>query len=391
MATLESLTLNTFTMLYGQTPVERPDFDILDSAVASAADDAWQFRKAGTQFWERGDYAEAYDGTGTAGEVIQLTEAHDQADADVIVLRGDMRGAAAAASYAAGAVFLRNPSFTHTEIQRFINEVIDSDLNAGNQLWYRSARTLTPQTGRTHYPLNASDFKVDRVYQFDINSDSLGTATFDVSGGTSEDLWTLASHGLSVGDPVRFTAVGTGAAPYAVDTVYWVATVPTANTFQLSATESTTVLEGTSTDTVGTWTLEKVVFNYREFPSTAWSVVQGTAGRMESTTQALLLRSVVSQDETVYYDARTRPSSSAVSSLPTQIVNLIPWGVLSRITGGTAIRSRYAPASTQPTVAYADSEFFRKRFEMMVDDYRRRLLSEVPPPKRWIYGPLSVG
>ena len=386
MATLATLTLDVFTMLYGQTPVERPDLDILDSAVSSSSDAYWQFRKAGTQFWERGDYAEYYDASGTAGEVVQLLEDHDQADADVQVIRGDVRGATAAASYAAGNKFLRNPPFTHTEIQRYINEVIDSDLNAGNQLWYRSARTLTWQTGRTHYPLNAADFKVDRVYQFDLNSESLGNATFANAG----DLWTLAAHGRSVGNPVRFTAAGTGATGYAVNTVYWVAAVPSADTLQLSATESTTVLEGTA-DSAGTWTLETVVFNYRELGRSAWDVVQGTAGRMESTTQALLLRNIYDTSATVYYDTRTRPSSASISSLPEPIVNLIPWGVLSRITGGTAVRSRYAPASSQPTISYADSEFFRARFERMVDDYRRRLLSEVPPPRHWVYGPLSVG
>jgi len=85
-----------------------------------------------------------------------------------------------------------------------------------------------------------------------------GTCTFDVTGGASEDLWTIVgAHGFAVGDEVQFTAVGTGAEGYAVDTSYWVASIPSTTTFQLSATKSTTVLEGTSADSSGTWTIKK--------------------------------------------------------------------------------------------------------------------------------------
>lgn len=85
---------------------------------------------------------------------------------------------------------------------------------------------------------------------------ALGAATFDVTGGASEDLWTLASHGLAVGDKVKFSAVGTGAEPYAVDTFYYVVAAPDGNTFQLSATSGGGVLEGTGTDSSGTWTIQ---------------------------------------------------------------------------------------------------------------------------------------
>lgn len=83
------------------------------------------------------------------------------------------------------------------------------------------------------------------------------TATFDVTGGALEDLWTATAHGLSVGDEIQFTAVGTGAEPYAVDTPYWVVTVNDANTFQLSATKGGAVLAGTGSDSSGTWTAKK--------------------------------------------------------------------------------------------------------------------------------------
>lgn len=388
MATLASLTLDCFEMLYGMTPMERPDADTLATAVSASNDTTWQFALAGKQFWERGDYAEYFAGTGTAGEVVQFAADHSTASADVTVRRGQ-RGTSAASSYSIGDVFLKNPPYTHTEIQRYINEVVDSDLDA---LWYRSTRSLTWQTNRIHYPLNASDKKVERVYQYDIDSATIGAATYDETGGAAEDLWTLSSHGLAVGDPVRFTAVGTGATGYAVNTVYWVAAVPSANTFTISATEGGSAIEGTG-DSSGTWTLESVVFNYREVPSNRWDVVTDVDTRMESTGRALLLRGVYDTNTTVYYTAQTRPSSSAISSLPDPIANLIPWGVLARITGGTATKTRYAPpaSAAAATISYADSQFFKNRFEEMVDAYRNRLLAELNPAKRWVYGPINVG
>lgn len=83
---------------------------------------------------------------------------------------------------------------------------------------------------------------------------SVGDATYDETGGGVEDEWTLASHGLQVGDAVQFTAVGTGATGYAVDTTYYVAEVPGVNTFTLAATLGGSAIEGTD-DSVGTWTI----------------------------------------------------------------------------------------------------------------------------------------
>jgi len=387
MATLVSLTLDCLDMLYGQTPMQRPDMDTLATAVSSNSDASWQFDQAGSQFWERSDYAEYFDGTGTAGEVVQFLEHHDVADSDVKVVRAQRR-TTAAASFSAGDVFLKNPPFTHTEIQRAINEVIDSDLQNG--IWYRSARTIAYSTGRNRYPANASDYKIERMYQYDMSSSSLGDATFDYTGGASEDLWTLASHGLSVGDPVRFSAVGTGADEYSTGIVYYVATVPSTSTFQLSATESTTVLEGTA-DSVGTWTIESIVFSYREFPDHWYDLKTDVVATADSTTRSVLLKSLYDQSDTVHYIARTRPSSSSVASLPTEIANAVPWGTLARLLGGTAVRHRYDSAAQAGTIPYADSEFFRATFESMLDNTRRRLLKELQPQKHFILGPTSVG
>jgi hypothetical protein len=85
---------------------------------------------------------------------------------------------------------------------------------------------------------------------------SLGNATYDETGGAEEDLWTLATHGLSVGDSVIFTAAGTGATGYAASTRYYVAAVPSANTFTLSDTLGGDAIEGTG-DSSGTWTIAR--------------------------------------------------------------------------------------------------------------------------------------
>lgn len=82
-----------------------------------------------------------------------------------------------------------------------------------------------------------------------------GSATFDYTGGASEDLWTSASHGLSVDDRITFNGTKTRYTPpheYDPWFSYYVKTVPSANTFQLSATKGGAVIEGTL-DTVAAW------------------------------------------------------------------------------------------------------------------------------------------
>jgi hypothetical protein len=91
-------------------------------------------------------------------------------------------------------------------------------------------------------------------------SDLVGDATFDFTGGTVEDEWTVAAgHGLVTGDEVQFTAVGTGATGASVNTPYWVIRVNSTE-FQLATSLDNalagTQLEGTA-DSAGTWTLRK--------------------------------------------------------------------------------------------------------------------------------------
>ena len=129
-----------------------------------------------------------------------------------------------------------------------------SDVRAGEyETSKRSDRFNTFSAGSAMWTL---DNRL-RIYD-DAFNPSTGAATFDVTGGALEDLWTLASHTFAVGDRVTFSAVGTGAEPYLVDTDYHVVTVNDANTFQLSATLNGAVLAGTGSDSSGTWTIGRV-------------------------------------------------------------------------------------------------------------------------------------
>jgi|2_EtaG_2_1085320.scaffolds.fasta_scaffold05318_2 hypothetical protein len=385
MATLASLTLDVLDMIYGQTPATRPASDQLATSVSSNSDTSWRFELEGAQFWERGDYAEYDDGTGTAGEVVRLYGEHDTVGADVLVERAQRR-TTAAASYAEGDVFLKNPAYTKTEIQKVINEVIDNDMQNG--IWYRSQRTIAYSVGRDRYPVNASDYMIERMRQRDINATDLGTATFDFTGGGVEDEWTVAdTSDLTVGDTVRFYAAGTGADEYGQGIIYYVAVIPSGTTVQLSATDSTTVLEG-SADSVGTWSMELVVFDYREFNDGDYQLLTNQDTASEGTTRSVIVRRVASSADTIYYTARTRPSSDAVSSLPAELSNAVPYGVVARLAGGTAVRHR--PASDS-TIAYADAAWFRAEFNRMMDQTRMRLLKDLRPLPSFQFGPTTSG
>lgn len=382
---LEDLVLDTLDLLYGQDQFRRPSRDTLYAAVGSAAATTFHFDHP--DMWQKDDYAEYWPGDGTSAEVVLFNEDHPP-EGTGDVTRGELR-TTAAASYAAGDVFLRNPRFPVVKVERAINETIDNDLYP--EIYYRSARTLTLQSGRKRYPLNANDFMVEHMYQLDLNKTTLGAATFDVTGGALEDLWTLASHGLSVGDAVRFTAVGTGAEPYAVDTVYWVASVPDGDTFQLSATESTTVLEGTGTDSSPTWTLEKIgIFTYDPLPNGVWEhEFDLDTSRGSSTGNAILISTYWHKDHTIYYVARTAPTSSTISSLPQGILDMIPWGAAARLMAATGPPARLEPrrdssqrrrSDDQP---YRDASFMRVEFDRMKQQYIRGLKRKRQPAPRY--------
>ena len=118
MATLASLTLDVYDMLFGVAQVQRPVEDTLLTAVTNAADTSWRFTNK--QLWKMNDYAELWTGDGEANEVVRLTEDHPTIATDVTVLRAQRRSTAEAAAISAGSVFLKNPPVTATEIQRAI-------------------------------------------------------------------------------------------------------------------------------------------------------------------------------------------------------------------------------------------------------------------------------
>ena len=122
---------------------------------------------------------------------------------------------------------------------------------AGNSDWNTLSLgvNVTAVTGTTP----TLDLSVEWLVSDAIGA-ALGNATFDQTGGAVDDLWTLTSHGLEVNDQVQFTAVGTGAGGYAVDTTYHVTSVESANTFTLSATRGGAAIVGAA-DSVGTWTI----------------------------------------------------------------------------------------------------------------------------------------
>ena len=82
------------------------------------------------------------------------------------------------------------------------------------------------------------------------------TVTFADSG----DVFTDTAHGLAVGDEIEIVTVGTGGTPITLGTHYWIATVGSADTFQVSTSDSDPVnnILPITADSVGTWQYVKV-------------------------------------------------------------------------------------------------------------------------------------
>ncbi|MFH2073205.1 MAG: hypothetical protein ABIJ75_10190 [Actinomycetota bacterium] len=383
---MASLTLDVYDMLFGVAQLQRPVMDTLSTQVTDAADVTWRFTSYA--MWKQNDYAEYWLDDGTAREVVRMTTDAPSGAADVTVVRSQRGTTAAAAAIAAGTTFLKNPPVTCTEIQRAITETIDNDLYANPyRVFYRSQRTITPVTNKHRYELNAEDYQVDDMYQIDLTGTSLGAAVYTETGGVTEDMWTLAAHGLVAGDHVRFTAVGTGATGYAVDTDYWVAAVTNANVFTLSATNGGTAIEGTG-NSAGTWTLQKQTPSLHKFNVHTWKERIDVATAESSTGNSLQVDAWIDGDHPVYYTARTRPLTANVASFTADIADLIPWGAMARLMGMVSVRDRSDPrrrsehdAAQQP---FADSEFFRARFLEGKRSLHHRLIGEKAPQKRFI-------
>jgi hypothetical protein len=74
-----------------------------------------------------------------------------------------------------------------------------------------------------------------------------------VTASAATDTFTRAAHGLRVGDPVVFSGL-TGGAGITAGTPYYVVSVPSANTFKVSASPGSTALDVTTDLTAGTVT-----------------------------------------------------------------------------------------------------------------------------------------
>jgi hypothetical protein len=386
MATLSSLTLDVLEMLYGMAQVERPTEDSLKTAcVDAAADVTFQFNAYA--MWKKGDYAEYWKGDGSEGEILILADDHPAA-ADATFRRAQ-RGTTGAAHAIADA-FLHNPPYPVHVVQRWINNVIDTDL--APHVFYLSHRTLTFDPGKTWYPLTAGDFDVVNVFQTDLALESeIGTCTFANAG----DLWTHVAHGLAVGDHVRFTAAGAAPVEYDTDVDYWVASIASADTFTLSATSSTTTLVG-SADSVGTWTLERRRPSYHPFERATWEVVQPISPTTVASTGGILrLRSTISEDDPVNYVAKSKPSSGSISSLPADIVEMVPWGVCGKLLLGT----RVAPPRNDPVrnmvpssegQTYRDYAAFMGEFLRLRKQYRMKMQRELASQQQRVFRPTSL-
>lgn len=293
MATLATLTADVREMLYGTGQWERPLEDTLSTAVTNASDTEWRF--VTDAMWKRGDYAEFYDGSTTSPEVVLLTEDHPPG-ADATVRRAQ-RNTTAAGGFSVGDVFLRlGPgAVTALQIERFINQVIDTDLWPA--VWMLTERTLTYTSGDTTYELNANDVDVLRVYQYNIGSDN------------------------------KFWPV----------------------------------------------------------PRSEWEVVGQTSTSVSSTGKLLRLFSVHSPAETVYYTARTKPSSSNIGDLSTALVEMVPWAVVAKLIPGVLQQpSRHRRGRERGNQPMIDATYYRQEFDRMRAQHRNELLSQLQPYKRWV-------
>jgi len=161
MATLATLTADTYELLYGIAQVERPEEDYLKTAIDNDGDTACQFTTPTT--WRKGDFAEAVSN----GEIIKFREDHPSSG-DVNIYKAQ-RGSTAGGTHAIGDRFYKNPTFTVTEIERAINHIIDNEM--WPKVWKDASSTLTHVIGDTLYDLEAGAVEVVRVYQYNINSD----------------------------------------------------------------------------------------------------------------------------------------------------------------------------------------------------------------------------
>jgi hypothetical protein len=381
MATLASLTLDVEEMLLGVAQIERPWEDSLSTQVTDAADTTWRFTSYSG--WKLNDYCEVLDTTGAADEIVIL--AADATAGDTTVRRAQRGSTVHTGAIAAATGIRKNPAYPRVTIARFINDCVDTML--WPHVWYRTQRSLTYDEDAGYYTLAAADFDVEEMFQLDLSGKTLGTASF----ANATDRWTLAAHGLIVGDHVRFTSKGGSATPaeYDIDTDYWVLTVPSTSTFTLGLTaDASTPVNGLA-DSTANWTVERRLPSYHPFPRGWWATQTDSPAR--STDRILRVFRCYTPDETIYYTTKTKPLSSAISSIPDQLAAAVPWGACALLLGGTrAAPMRTDPKRMPPNDAFpagqfvADSRYFLAMFSELISTYRKGLLKEKQPSPRWV-------
>lgn len=267
--------------------LERPEEDTVGTAPSPAASGT-TITMDTESLWKRNVYAERVPSDGSESEIIVFA-----ADASGSTnIRRAQRGTTASGDWTAGDVVRVNPLYPRSVLARFINEVIDTALYPN--VWYRSERTLTWAPLDRTYSLNADDFKVLQMYQYDTD-------------GNEE---------------------------------------------------------------------------YRPFPDQWWDEVESVAASIDATGKLLLLRRVWDPNETVYYTARTKPSSDAIASLPDRIANMVPWAVCAKVLGGTRVPAfRFDPnrqgiPESQESGPARDWQYFQRTFLLMRSEEQRRLQYE---------------
>ena len=123
---------------------------------------------------------------------------------------------------------------------------------------------------------------------------------------------------------------------------------------------------------------------YHELPMGWWDV-EGSVDDATVTTTGRLLRifKVYDPDASLFYTVRAKPSSDDVSSLPTQIANMVPWGACGKLIAGTRTGpQRVAPSRSPQAVAQSgdrlirDYAFFDNEFRNLRTQYKRELRKE---------------
>lgn len=155
--TLATLVQSTQNILYGSTPIARPEEDTLNGGIT---DVATTLTPTTTALWKKNDFAEFQPD----GEIVVF--AADSAGATAV--RRAQRGTTGAAQTDGDTMF-KNPPFTIYDIQWTINQVIRNDLWPHVWTWHQDS--LTWSAGDYLYDLDQYVQEVTQVYQSNLNSD----------------------------------------------------------------------------------------------------------------------------------------------------------------------------------------------------------------------------